>query len=216
FGDPHQRTGQGSRSRIAHKPTLRGGNTRKPRTGTLDRSSCSVDRSPTVRRVPAGTRRLADTPRFTDTGDTSILGWEPATVRRITVANSTPQRQETLPNLLHESRSFPPPADLAAEANVKADAYEKADEDRLAFWEEQARLLQWEQPWNTVLDWNPPFAKWFVGGKLNASVNCLDRHVDAGLGDRTAINWEGEPGDSRSITYAELKDQVSQAANAIT
>ena len=70
FGDPHQRTGQGSRSRIAHKPTLRGGNTRKPRTGTLDRSSCSVDRSPTVRRVPAGTRRLADTPRFTDTGDT--------------------------------------------------------------------------------------------------------------------------------------------------
>src|SRR5699024_5465893 len=70
FGDPHQRTGQGSRSRIAHKPTLRGGNTRKPRTGTLDRSSCSVDRSPTVRRVPAGTRRLADTPRFTGTGDT--------------------------------------------------------------------------------------------------------------------------------------------------
>ena len=132
------------------------------------------------------------------------------------MADSTPQGQETLSNLLHETRSFPPPADLAAEANVKADAYEKADEDRLAFWEEQARLLQWEQPWDTVLDWNPPFAKWFVGGKLNASVNCLDRHVDAGLGDRIAINWEGEPGDSRSITYAELKDQVCQAANAIT
>src|SRR5699024_478477 len=131
FGDPHQRTGQGSRSRIAHKPTLRGGNTRKLRTGTLDRSSCSADRSPTVRRVPAGPRRLADTPRFTHAGDTCSIGWEPANVRRITVADSTPQGQETLSNLLHESRSFPPPADLAAEANVKADAYEKADEDRL-------------------------------------------------------------------------------------
>ena len=132
------------------------------------------------------------------------------------MADSTPPSQETLSNLLHETRSFPPPASLAANANVKADAYEAATADRLGFWEEQARRLQWEQPWDTVLEWNRPYAKWFVGGKLNASVNCVDRHVDAGLGDRVALQWEGEPGDSRSITYADLKDQVSQAANAIT
>ncbi|MBE3001854.1 acetate--CoA ligase [Nocardiopsis sp. HNM0947] len=132
------------------------------------------------------------------------------------MADSTPPSQETLSNLLHETRSFPPPEELAAHANVKADAYERADEDRLAFWEEQAHRLQWERTWDTVLDWQPPYAQWFVGGKLNASVNCVDRHVDAGNGDRAAIQWEGEPGDSRTITYAELRDEVSQAANALT
>ncbi|WP_017610928.1 acetate--CoA ligase [Nocardiopsis xinjiangensis] len=132
------------------------------------------------------------------------------------MADSTPQSQETLSNLLHETRSFPPPADLAANANVKADAYERADADRLAFWEEQAGRLRWERTWDTVLDWQAPYAKWFVGGKLNASVNCVDRHVDAGNGDRAAIQWEGEPGDSRTITYAELRDEVSRAANVLT
>ena len=132
------------------------------------------------------------------------------------MADSTAQSQETLSNLLHETRSFPPPAELAANANVKADAYERAAEDRLAFWEEQAGRLQWERTWDTVLDWQAPYAKWFVGGKLNASVNCVDRHVDAGNGDRAAIQWEGEPGDSRTITYAELRDEVSRAANALT
>ncbi|PDP88482.1 acetate--CoA ligase [Glycomyces fuscus] len=132
------------------------------------------------------------------------------------MADSTPASQETLSNLLHETRSFPPPEALAADANVKADAYARADEDRLGFWEEQARRLQWEQPWDTALEWNPPFAKWFVGGRINASVNCVDRHVANGLGDRVAYHWEGEPGDTRTITYAELKDLVSQAANAMT
>ncbi|WP_017615702.1 acetate--CoA ligase [Nocardiopsis salina] len=132
------------------------------------------------------------------------------------MADSTPPSQETLSNLLHETRSFPPPEELAAHANVKADAYERADEDRLAFWEEQARRLQWERTWDTVLDWQPPYAQWFVGGRLNASVNCVDRHVDAGNGERAAIQWEGEPGDSRTITYAELRDEVSRAANALT
>ncbi|QBI51988.1 acetate--CoA ligase [Streptomonospora litoralis] len=126
------------------------------------------------------------------------------------------QGQETLSNLLQESRSFPPPADLAADANVQADAYDAASADRLRFWEEQARRLQWEQPWSNVLEWNPPFAKWFTGGKLNAAVNCVDRHVDAGRGDRVAFYWEGEPGDTRAITYADLKDMVCQAANALT
>ncbi|GIG90943.1 acetate--CoA ligase [Plantactinospora endophytica] len=124
---------------------------------------------------------------------------------------------ETLANLLQETRQFPPPADLASAANVKADAYDEAAEDRLAFWERQAGRLDWAQQWDQVLDWtNPPFAKWFVGGKLNVAYNCLDRHVAAGNGDRVAIHWEGEPGDNRSITYAELLALTSQAANALT
>ncbi|MDA2808227.1 acetate--CoA ligase [Nocardiopsis suaedae] len=127
----------------------------------------------------------------------------------------TPQGQETLSNLLHESRRFPPPEDLAAAANVQADTYAEADADRPAFWAKQAERLKWEQPWDRVLDWDPPFAKWFTGGTINAAVNCLDRHVDAGRGDKVAYHWEGEPGDTRTITYAELKDMVCQASNAL-
>ncbi len=125
--------------------------------------------------------------------------------------------EQTLSNLLHESRRFPPPPELAAAANAKADTYAEAEADRLAFWEQQAQRLTWEAPWDQVLDWSkPPFAKWFTGGKLNAAVNCVDRHVAAGRGDKVAYYWEGEPGDSRVITYAELKDMVCRAANALT
>jgi len=124
---------------------------------------------------------------------------------------------ETLENLLHETRQFPPPPELAANANVKADAYAEADADRLAFWEKQARRLTWFKEWDQVLDWsNPPFAKWFIGGQLNIAYNCLDRHVDNGLGDRVAIHWEGEPGDTRTITYGDLLTNVKKAANALT
>jgi acetyl-CoA synthetase len=124
---------------------------------------------------------------------------------------------ETLENLSSETRQFPPPADLAANANVKADAYEEAASDRLAFWAKQAGRLAWSKPWDQILDWsNPPFAKWFVGGELNLAYNCVDRHVEAGLGDRVAIHWEGEPGDTRTVTYAELLKLVSQAANTLT
>ncbi len=124
---------------------------------------------------------------------------------------------ETLSNLMQENRRFEPPADLAAAANVKADAYEHASADRLAFWEEQADRLDWDQRWDRVLDWdNPPFAKWFVGGRLNAAYNCVDRHVEAGRGDKVAFHWVGEPeGDTRSLTYAELQDEVCKAANAL-
>ncbi|HJR39890.1 MAG TPA: acetate--CoA ligase, partial [Nocardioidaceae bacterium] len=123
---------------------------------------------------------------------------------------------ETLSNLLHEERRFEPPAELAAAANVKADAYERAADDRLAFWAEQAERLDWAQKWDRVLDWdNPPFAKWYVGGRLNAAYNCVDRHVEAGRGDKVAYHFEGEPGDTRTITYAELKDEVCRAANAL-
>ncbi|RSM64607.1 acetate--CoA ligase [Actinoplanes sp. ATCC 53533] len=124
---------------------------------------------------------------------------------------------ETLENLYSETRTFPPPAELAANANVKAEAYQKADENREGFWEQQAKRLHWTKPWDQVLDWsNAPFAKWFVGGELNIAYNCVDRHVEAGLGDKVAIHWEGEQGDTRAVTYAELLRSVSQAANTLT
>lgn len=124
---------------------------------------------------------------------------------------------ESLANLLREERRFAPPADLAANANVKAEAYEQAEADRLGFWAEQARRLTWATEPTETLDWsNPPFAKWFADGRLNVAYNCVDRHVEAGNGDRVALHFEGEPGDSRAITYAQLKDEVSRAANALT
>ncbi|MFI7586300.1 acetate--CoA ligase [Spongisporangium articulatum] len=124
---------------------------------------------------------------------------------------------ETLSNLLHEERRFPPSEEFAAHAVAKADLYEQAQADRLGFWDEQARALSWAQPWTQTLDWtNPPFAKWFVGGTLNVAYNCVDRHVEAGNGDRVAIHFEGEPGDTRTLTYAELQREVSKAANALT
>ncbi|TDQ04758.1 acetate--CoA ligase [Labedaea rhizosphaerae] len=120
-----------------------------------------------------------------------------------------------LDNLLTESRTFPPTDEFAANANAKAEMYQQADADREAFWAEQARRLHWDTEWEQVLDWQPPFAKWFVGGKLNVAYNCVDRHVEAGLGDRVALHWEGEPGDSRTITYADLQREVSKTANAL-
>ncbi len=123
-----------------------------------------------------------------------------------------------LSNLLQEDRRFEPPADLAEHANANADTYAQADADGLAFWAEQADRLTWGTHWDRVLDWdNPPFAQWFVGGTLNAAYNCVDRHVEAGLGDRVAIHWVGEPADdTRTITYADLKDEVCKAAGALT
>jgi acetyl-CoA synthetase len=124
---------------------------------------------------------------------------------------------ESLANLLKEERRFAPPAGLAADANVTAEAYEQAKADRLGFWAEQARRLTWATEPSETLDWtNPPFAKWFADGKLNVAYNCVDRHVENGLGDRVALHFEGEPGDARSITYAELQREVSKAANALT
>ena len=124
---------------------------------------------------------------------------------------------DALSNLSTEERRFAPPADLAANANLTEAAYAEADADRLGFWEKQADRLTWDTRWDQVLDWsNPPFAKWFVGGKLNVAYNCVDRHVEAGNGDKVAYHWVGEPeGDTRDITYAQLQDEVCKAANAI-
>ena len=122
---------------------------------------------------------------------------------------------DSFENLSYEDRTFAPSDSFIKNANVKSDVYQEADSDRLAFWEKQANRLDWHQKWNQVVDWQIPFAKWFVGGKLNASYNCLDRHVKAGLGDRVAFYFEGEPGDTARITYKQLLDQVCQAANAL-
>src|SRR5690606_4345159 len=120
-------------------------------------------------------------------------------------------------HLLDETRQFPPSEEFAAAAVAKPEIYERAAADREGFWGEQARdLLHWHKPFTRVLDWStPPFAKWFDDGELNVAYNCLDRHVEAGLGDRVAIHWEGEPGDSRRITYAELTDEVKRVANVL-
>ncbi len=126
------------------------------------------------------------------------------------------ESQESLESLLHEDRHFPPSAQFAAQANAKADIYERAEKDRLAFWEEQANSLQWDAPWTQTLDWQVPYAKWFIGGKLNASVNALDRHVNEGRGERVAFYFEGEPGDTRTYTYAQLLIEVKKCANALT
>ncbi|HWU30147.1 MAG TPA: acetate--CoA ligase [Microbacterium sp.] len=121
-------------------------------------------------------------------------------------------------HLLDESREFPPSDEFVADTIDDPALYERAKADREGFWGDQAReLLSWSKPFTQVLDWsNPPFAKWFDDGELNVAYNCLDRHVEAGLGDRVAIHWEGEPGDSRSITYAELTEEVKRTANVLS
>jgi acetyl-CoA synthetase len=113
---------------------------------------------------------------------------------------------------------YPPSEEFAAQANATEEMYSEAEADRLAFWAKQAERLSWDTPFTEVLDWSEaPFAKWFVGGKLNVAYNCVDRHVEAGNGDRVAIHWQGEPvDDTREITYAQLQADVGKAANALT
>ena len=123
---------------------------------------------------------------------------------------------QTLDNLLAENRTFPPAAEFADQANLRAEAYDRAAADPDAFWAEQANRLSWSTPFSTVLDWSDaPHAKWFADGTLNVAYNCVDRHVEAGNGETVAIHWEGEPGDTRTITYAELQQEVSRTANAL-
>jgi acetyl-CoA synthetase len=119
-------------------------------------------------------------------------------------------------DLLGEDRTFPPPPDFRARAVVRDDSiYAEADRDPEAFWAKLAGELEWSTPWDTVLDWRPPHAKWFVGGKINASVNCLDRHVRGARRNKAALIWEGEPGERRTLTYFDLYRQVSTFANVL-
>jgi acetyl-CoA synthetase len=121
-----------------------------------------------------------------------------------------------LDNLLTENRVFPPSEEFAAQANATAALYDEADADREAFWAQQAHRLHWDTPFEQVLDWSgAPFAKWFLGGRLNVAYNCVDRHVTDGHGDQVAFHWEGEGGDTRTITYADLRREVCKTANAL-
>jgi acetyl-CoA synthetase len=123
---------------------------------------------------------------------------------------------DRIDTLLDEQRTFPPPAAFQAAAQVRDRApYERAARDLETYWADWARQLEWVRPWDRVLEWKPPHAKWFVGGKLNVSVNCLDRHVRAGRGGRVALIWEGEPGEVRRLTYAELHADVCCFANVL-
>ena len=128
------------------------------------------------------------------------------------MAESTP----AIENLFSEARTFPPPDDFKARALVSdRSLHEQAERDLEGFWAEEAGRLRWTRRWDRVLEWELPFAKWFVGGQLNVSDNFLDRHVESGGGDKVAYHWVGEPGDDRTITYAELRDEVARFANAL-
>jgi acetyl-CoA synthetase len=120
-------------------------------------------------------------------------------------------------DLLLEQRKFPPSSAFTRNALVTDNAlYDEAKKDYKAFWARQAKeLVSWAKPWDSVCEWDLPYAKWFAGGQLNVSYNCLDRHVEAGRGDKVAIHFEGEPGDTRTITYAQLLDEVKKFANAL-
>ncbi|HMQ17508.1 MAG TPA: AMP-binding protein, partial [Phycisphaerae bacterium] len=133
---------------------------------------------------------------------------------------TNPQPHPELESHLNETRRFAPPADFAAQAHVKSQAeydalHRRALADPEGFWEEVAAGLHWFREWDRVLEWNRPNARWFVGARTNLSYNCLDRHVAAGLGDKTAILFEGEPGDVRRVTFRELLDEVCRLANVL-
>jgi acetyl-CoA synthetase len=126
--------------------------------------------------------------------------------------------EATIEALLAEGRTFPPLPEFKKTAGIiDAEIYDEAERDFEGFWARQAaELLDWNEEWHTILEWDLPFAKWFLGGTLNVSFNCLDRHVAAGHGDQVAYHWEGEPGDTRTITYAQLLEEVQRTANALT
>jgi len=128
----------------------------------------------------------------------------------------TNPKAKTIDTLLSEIRTFIPPADFVAQANVSDPAiYTTANDDWQGWWASWAEKLQWDRKWDTVLNWNLPYAEWFVGGKLNASVQCLDRHIAAGNGERIAFYFEGEPGDTRELTYSQVLHDVCRIASGL-
>jgi acetyl-CoA synthetase len=138
---------------------------------------------------------------------------------RATIRRSEPVSVEQRPEieaLYGEGQSFPPDPAFAAQANATAELYEHAERDPEAVWADIARKrISWSKPFDTTLEWDLPFAKWFVGGELNVSYNCVDRHVENGLGNKIAYHWIGEPGDTRTVTYSDLHTEVQKAANAL-
>ena len=128
----------------------------------------------------------------------------------------SPESPAEIENLMAERRRFPPDPAFSAQANATGELYMQAEDDPEGFWAKLAReRIDWAEPFHTTLEWDLPFAKWFTGGKLNIAYNCVDRHVERGLGDKVAYHWIGEPGDTRTITFADLQREVSKAANAL-
>src|SRR6266536_760489 len=127
---------------------------------------------------------------------------------------ATSESSEGIDTLLLEERRYPPPEDFASQANATADIYERSFED---FWESEGReRVTWFEPFSKLLEWELPYAKWYLGGMLNVCFNCVDRHVEAGLGDKVAYFWEGEPkGERRTLTFAELQQEVVRVANTL-
>ena len=125
-------------------------------------------------------------------------------------------RDEPIQALLKEDRKFPPPKEFKKRALVRSDAiYREAARNPVRFWEQRAKELHWFKPWTKALEWKPPYAKWFLGGKLNVSYNCLDRHVQGPRRTKAALVWEGEPGDTRTLTYWDLYREVQRFAAAL-
>src|SRR5438309_5426610 len=121
-------------------------------------------------------------------------------------------RAGTIETLLHEERTYPPSPEFVAQANVSdPDVYKRAEEDPEGFWRDAAKMISWFKDPTKVLDWDPPFAKWYADGQLNASYNCVDRHLEK-RADKPALIWEGEPGDRRTLTYRDLYKEVNRAA----
>ena len=133
----------------------------------------------------------------------------------------TSPKKPTIEDLLKEQRNFKPQDAFRKQANINdASIYEKASQDPLAFWETWARELKWDEPWKKTLDWKPPHAKWFLDGKINACVNCVDRHVftddpKSSRRNKAALIWEGEPGDTKVLTYWALYREVSRFADVL-
>jgi acetyl-CoA synthetase len=127
----------------------------------------------------------------------------------------TPASTGRISALLQESRKFPPSPAFTAAANAKPEMFERAKVDPMAFWAEAAKGIDWYKPWTQLLEWDVPWAKWFVDGELNASYNCVDRHLTDGRKTKAAIIWEGEPGEERVLTYQDLYREVNRAAHAL-
>jgi acetyl-CoA synthetase len=121
---------------------------------------------------------------------------------------------QTIETIFLEERRYPPPPEFAAQANAQLDIYERGFED---FWESEGReRVTWFEPFTKLLEWEAPYARWYLGGKLNVCFNCVDRHVESGFGDKVAFHWEGEPqGEGETITFAKLQEYVVQFANVL-
>ena len=208
---PHRRRARPAAPRAGHRSAQRrlalqprGRGRRGRRCGDGDRALPGV---PALRHGHARRISSAGSARGSPRSAAEVAAGSPHCESR---PHGRPECRPEIDDLLREDRTFAPPAEFRAKAVVHDEGiYAEAARDPEAFWARLAGELEWSRPWDTVLDWQPPHAKWFVGGKINASVNCLDRHVRGARRNKAALIWEGEPGDRRTLTYFDLYRQVS-------